>query len=388
MHDDEPVDGDARSTSAPRRRSFVAAATAHHELEGRMKIALLFDGASALGKSADVSILETLEAIEAVLLADGHQVTRVPAQPDGRWVERVRRGKFDLAFNMCEGLDGVAALEPSVISALEVLGLPFTGSSSWTTALCLRKHVVNAFLQRVGLPVPRFTITRHGASLQTVGFPAICKPSAEDASIGVEQRSVVRTMRALEERVAAMHERWSEVLVQRYIDGREVNVGIVADRALPVAEIVFDGLPKRMWRIVSYRSKWMPGSDEDIGAVPVCPADLPEPLSEEIKQLALSAWQFVGGTGYGRVDLRIDRAGRPWILEVNANPDIAPDAGLARMAAVAGMDYADLIRAVCDDALTRNTTSVDERWALARRLSGVADGDDVAAPQLLAVGEQ
>lgn len=353
-----------------------------------MKIALLFDGASALGKSADVSILETLEAIEAVLLADGHQVTRVPAQPDGRWVERVRRGKFDLAFNMCEGLDGVAALEPSVISALEVLGIPFTGSSSWTSALCLRKPIVNAFLERVGLPVPRFGLIHRGAPLPTVGFPAICKPSAEDASIGIEQRSVVRTMRALSERVAAMHERWSEVLVQRYIDGREVNVGIVADKALPVAEIVFDRLPKRMWRIVSYRSKWVPGSDEDLGAVPVCPADIPVALSEELTQLALFAWQLVGGTGYGRVDLRIDQTGRPWILEVNANPDIAPDAGLARMAGVAGMDYSDLIRAVCDEALSRNTVSVDERWLLSRRLSGVADGDDAAALQLLAVGEQ
>ncbi len=97
-----------------------------------MKIALLFDGASALGKSADLAILETLEAIEAVLVADGHQVTRFPAQPDGRWVERMRRGKFDLVFNMCEGLDGVAALEPAVISALEVLAVPFTGCTSWT----------------------------------------------------------------------------------------------------------------------------------------------------------------------------------------------------------------------------------------------------------------
>src|SRR6185437_12463028 len=101
----------------------ISATEAHHELEERMKIALLFDGPSALGKSADLAILETLEAIEAVLVADGHQVTRFPAQPDGRWVESMRRGKFELVFNMCEGLDGVAALEPAIISALEVLAV-------------------------------------------------------------------------------------------------------------------------------------------------------------------------------------------------------------------------------------------------------------------------
>ena len=354
-----------------------------------MKIALLFDGPSALGKSADLAILETLEAIEAVLIADGHQITRFPAQPDGRWVERMRRGKFDLVFNMCEGLDGVAALEPAVISALEVLAVPFTGCSSWTANLCLRKHVVNAFLDRAGLPVPAFAVVHRGAPIPAVGFPAICKPAAEDASVGVEQRSVVRTNRALAARVEAMHEGWDEVLVQRFIDGREVNVGIVGNTVLPLAEIRFDGLPKRMWRIVSYRSKWVAGSDEDVGAVPECPADLPEPMSAKIKEIALSAWWLVGGTGYGRVDMRIDPDGQPWILEVNANPDIAQDAGLARMALAAGLDYGALIRAVCEDAVSRHSTRVDEQWALAQRLSGVIpEASEAAARQLVAVGQR
>jgi D-alanine-D-alanine ligase len=366
-----------------------AATEAHHELEERMKIALLFDGASALGKSADLAILQTLEAIEAVLVADDHEVTRFPAQPDGRWVERMRRGKFDLVFNMCEGLDGVAALEPAVISALEVLAVPFTGCSSWTASLCLRKHVVNAFLERAGLPVPPFAVVHPGAPIPTVGFPAICKPAAEDASVGVEQRSVVRTNRALAARVEAMHEGWDEVLVQRYVDGREVNVGIVGNYVLPVAEIRFDGLPKRMWRIVSYRSKWVTGSDEDVGAVPACPADLPEAMSAKVKEIALAAWRLVGGTGYGRVDMRIDANGQPWILEVNANPDIAHDAGLARMAAAAGLDYGALIRSVCDDAVSRYQPSIDDRWALAQRLSGVIpEVSDAAALQLVAGGER
>src|SRR5690348_13558833 len=166
-----------------------------------MKIALLFDGASALGADPDVMILGTLEAIEAVLSAEGNQVTRIPAHTDGRWIERVRRMKPDLVYNLCEGIDGVATLESSAISALEVLDIPFTGSSSWTTSLCLRKHVVNALLDRAGLPIPRFAVVRRDAPLPTVGFPAIVKPAAEDASIGVEQRSVVRSERALRERV-------------------------------------------------------------------------------------------------------------------------------------------------------------------------------------------
>ena len=339
-----------------------------------MKIAVLFDGPSALAKSADLLILGTVDAVERSLAAEGNEVARVPVHPDGRWVERVRRGKFELAFNLCEGIDGVAAFEPSVISVLELFGVPYTGSASWTAALCLRKPLANAILERAGLPVPRWHSVRRGGDLPAVGFPAICKPAAEDASLGVEQRSVVRTARALAVRVAAMLERWDEVLVQRYVDGREVNVGILGETALPIAEIDFAGMPHGLWRIVSYRSKWEQGSDEDLAGLPRCPADLPVDVAAEVRRVALGAWRALGGQGYGRVDLRVDAAGRPWILEVNANPDFAPDAGLARMARAAGIEYAALVRAVCELALarTRGAPSTDEQWVLARQLSGVA----------------
>lgn len=339
-----------------------------------MKTGLLFDGASALGKSPDLLILETVEAVESVLASDGHEVVRIPANPDARWIERVRKAKLDLVFNLCEGVDGVAQLEPAVIGALELLRVPFTGSSSATTSLCLRKHLVNTLLDRAGLPVPRWEIARRGQSIPSVGFPAICKPAAEDASLGVEQRSVVRTARALAERLQAMHERWDEVVVQRYIDGREVNVGILGDRVLPIAEIDFCEMPTGLWRIVSYRSKWDGGSQEDAGTLPRCPADLPAALTSELAGIALAAWRTVGGDGYGRIDFRIDAAGRPWLLEVNANPDLSPSAGLARMARAAELDFAALVRRIAERAVAapRSIPVLDaELWALTQRLSGV-----------------
>ena len=337
-----------------------------------MKVLVIFDGISALGKSPDLAILETVEAVEAALAAGGHEASRLPVNPDGRWIERVRRHKPDLVFNLCEGLDGLGAFEPPVIGVLELLGIPYTGASSWTTAICLRKHVVNALLDGAGLPVPRCGVARAGEKLPTVGFPAICKPAAEDASLGVEQRSVVRTVKALQERVRDMHERWKEVLVQRFVDGREVNVGIVGDQVLPVAEIDFGSMPRGMWRIVSYRSKWEEGSDEDLGAAPRCPADLPDELTAELGRIALAAWRIVGGRGYGRCDFRIDRFGKPWVLEVNANPDFSPTAGLARMARAAGHDYTALVRLVVEDALRLHEALPEDRWALTERLSGIA----------------
>ena len=336
-----------------------------------MKVIVLFDGISALGKSPDVAILETVEAVEAALAADGHEATRIPVNPDGRWVERVRRAKPDLAFNLCEGIDGVASLESSVISSLELLGVPYTGSGSWTTSVCLRKHIVNTLLESAGLPVPRFGVAHVGAPLPSVGYPAICKPAAEDASLGIEQRSVVKSARALHARVSEMHEEWDDVIVQRFIPGREVNVGIVGTQVLPIAEIDFSAMPDEYWRIVSYRSKWQTGSDEDLGSIPHCPANLPDALAAELGRIALAAWRVVGGKGYGRVDMRIDESGRPWILEVNANPDFAPTAGLARMARTAGIDYATRVRLVCEQALAQRQASSEDRWARKQRLSGV-----------------
>jgi D-alanine-D-alanine ligase len=336
-----------------------------------MKVVVLFDGISALGKSPDLAILETVEAVENVLSGDGHEPIRIPVNPDGRWVERVRRAKADLAFNLCEGIDGVATLESAVISSLELMGLPYTGSGSWTTSICLRKHVVNSLLEAARLPVPRFAVARVGEPLPSVGYPAICKPAAEDASLGIEQKSVVKSARALQARISEMHEGWNEIVVQRFVAGREVNVGILGRKVLPIAEIDFTGMPDQYWRIVSYRSKWETGSDEDLGSVPKCPADLPGELTEEVGRIALAAWDVVGGRGYGRVDLRIDENLRPWILEVNANPDFAPNAGLARMARTAGMDYAAMVRLVCEQAFAQPREMTEERWARKIRLSGV-----------------
>jgi D-alanine-D-alanine ligase len=327
---------------------------------------------SALGTNPDGLILESVEAVENAIADWGHQHVRVPVNPDGRWVERVRRAKFDLCFNLCEGIDGIAAYEPLVISVLELFGIPYTGNSSTTTALCLRKNVVNTLLDRLGLPVPRWFLSRKGLKLESVGFPAICKPAAEDASIGIEQRSVVRSGRAMASRLDAMHERWDDVVVQHYVDGREVNVGIVEGEVLPIAEIHFGQMPRGMWKIVSYQSKWIVGSEEDLGAKPSCPADLSDDLAQELRHIASTAWKAVGGTGYGRVDFRIDSDGRPWILEVNPNPDIAPDAGLARMARVAGMDYNALIKRVCIAGLGQRIDASPALWQQSLHLSGMS----------------
>jgi D-alanine-D-alanine ligase len=161
----------------------------------------------------------------------------------------------------------------------------------------------------------------------------------------------VTDRRALRTRVAAMTEQFEEVLVQEYVPGREFAVGLVGNRVLPISEIDFSRMPDGAWPILTYAGKWEPGSPDDLGSAPVCPANIPQKVGDKLVRLAEAAWRVMQGTGYGRVDLRLDEQGRAWILDVNPNPDLNDDAGLSRMARAAGWDYAELVRRIAEVAL-------------------------------------
>src|SRR2546423_8631445 len=169
------------------------------------------------------------------------------------------------------------------------------------------------------------------------------RPGDKAATAGLARQSVVSDRKGPKARSAAMTEQFEEVLVQQYIAGREFNVGIVGNRTLPIAEIDFSTMPDGTWPILTYAAKWHVGSPEDLGSRPVCPAQIPQRLVDRLCKLAETAWRTVQGKSYGRVDFRVDDAGRPWILEVNPHPDLTDEAGLSRMARQAGWGYSELI---------------------------------------------
>lgn len=320
---------------------------------------MIYDGGADDWSPEDIqSVLEPVEAVSESLSAYGHDVSRIPVLPDLMWLDAVRES--DLVFNLCEGIGGVSHLEYKVASAIELCGIPYTGGHAWTMTLCHRKPLLNTVLEAAGLPVPPWHVPENGATAPGFPLPAIVKPAAEDASVGIDQGSVVTTSDALERRVNELRKRFPEIVIQRYIHGRELAVGIVGDTVLPISEIDFSDMPDGAWPILSFDAKWKPGSPEDVGSQPVCPAALTPDLQERVATMALQAWQAVDGTGYGRVDLRVDHDHNPWIIEVNPNPDISTDAGLARMAAAAGWHYDELVRRVVDavmeaDGVTAST---------------------------------
>lgn len=317
-----------------------------------MKVVIIHDPGGLDWTPEDIrGVLEAVDDIAAAFTGLGHDVRKVPVRHDFRWLQACRRA--DLVFNLCEGVHGVSQWEDHVVAALEFAGIPVTGCGPWTIAACRRKHVANTLLVHAGLQVPAWAMVQ-GRIPDDFPVPAIVKPAAEDASAGLDHGSVVTDRKTLRAKVAAMTEQFEEVMVQQYIAGREFNVGFVGNRVLPVAEIDFTGMPEGSWPILTYAAKWHPGSPEDRGSVPVCPAPISQRLADRLVKTAELAWRAMQGKGYGRVDLRVDDTGRPWVLEVNPNPDLTDEAGLSRMAKAAGWDYTELLRRIAEVALTES----------------------------------
>ena len=328
-----------------------------------MRVVILYDPGAEDWTAEDVrGVMQAVTQVGQSFAALGHAVRKQPVRHDMRWFQAARQA--DLAFNLCEGVHGRSEWEEHVVATLEFAGVPVTGASAWTLAACRRKATANAMLTQAGLPIPRWTVAQ-GRIQDDFPLPAIIKPAAEDASAGLDRGSVVADRKALRARVAAMTEQFDEVLVQQYVAGRELNVGFVGDRALPIAEIDFSGMPPGSWPILTYAAKWDTGSPDDLGSVPVCPANLAQKLAERLVRIAEAAWRAMQGKGYGRVDLRLDQQGRPWVLEVNPNPDLNDDAGLSRMAKAAGWDYAELVRRIAEVALREAQGSKAARELLA-----------------------
>lgn len=314
-----------------------------------MRVGILYDPGAEDWTAEDIAgVMKAVNEVSRIFEGMGHLAKKLPVKHDMRWFAEARR--TDLVFNLCEGVHGFSQWEEHVVASLEFAGVPVTGCGPWTIAACRRKATANAILAQAGLPIPRWTLAQ-GKIADDFPLPAIVKPAAEDASAGLDRGSVVSDLKALRAKVALMTEQFDEVLVQQYVPGREFNVGFVGSRVLPVAEIDFTGMPEGTWPILTYAAKWHTGSAEDLGSVPVCPAQISQRLADRLVKVADLAWRTMQGKGYGRVDIRVDDTGRPWVLEVNPNPDLNDDAGLSRMAAAAGWDYPELVRRIAESAL-------------------------------------
>lgn len=276
-----------------------------------------------------------------------------------RCIDRLGELAPDLVFNLTESLNQDSRNEIVFPAILEMLGLPFTGSGALGLGLCLHKPKAKDILRARGVPTPAsFLIERaKDAAGVDLPYPLFVKLAHEDASVGIRHDNVVHNKRALVRRIKDLLEEFHQpVLIERYIEGREVNVTLLGNArvaALPFHEIDFSKLPADRPRIVSYAAKWDESSPEYMGTTPVPVRDLSPHTKAAIERAAIGAFRALELRDYGRVDFRVSEDGTPYVIDVNPNCDISPDAGVARAARAAGMKFHQLIGRICDIALER-----------------------------------
>jgi D-alanine-D-alanine ligase len=266
-----------------------------------------------------------------------------------------------MVFNLVEAPPGMPAVHPATAAVIELLGLPFSGSGAAALWLSTDKLATRAVLAAEGLPVaPGGRLDLDAPEvLERVAPPWILKPGCEDASLGLDGGAVCATRAAALARGAELAGRFpgQPILVERYLPGRELNVSLLDCplTALPVAEIAFVDFPPGMPCIVGYEAKWHPDSFAYTHTVRRFPGDAASaPILAEARRLAVAAWRACGLAGYGRVDLRLDEHGAPVILEVNANPCLAADAGFMAAAGQAGLTPAEVVGRILAAALERH----------------------------------
>jgi D-alanine-D-alanine ligase len=310
-------------------------------------------------------------AIAAALGEAGFDAHLVPV--DGDLAElRTRLAELDAdcAFNLCESLAGDSRLESAVPLLLELLGIPFTGSPPEVLSFGLRKDRVKQRLQAAGIPTPDGRVLAAPGDPCDLPYPLIVKPVHEDGSVGIWRTSVVHNDAELARAVSAVLAKLRQpCLVEQYIDGREFNVALLGHptpRVLPLSEIDFRGLPAGAPHIVSYDAKWASGSEDDLGTVPVLHPELGSAVAARVRRVATDAFRAVGVRDYGRVDVRLAAGGIPYVVDVNPNCDLSPNAGMARAAGAFGIDF-------------RALASLLVRYALRRRRSGSITAGSTAA---------
>jgi len=314
-------------------------------------------------------VLETVQAVGNMLSAAGFEVARLGVGHEPRvLVEGLCALRPDVVFNLFEGLADRDGTEAHVAGLLEWLDIPFTGSPCHALTLARSKPLTKYLLQGAGLPTPAFFVVEDlPVPASSIPWPVIVKPAHQDASIGLDQGSVVTDRQRLEERVASLLKTYGPpVMVEEFIPGRELNVGLIEDpdlRILPISEVLFVDKDPAYWPIVTYDAKWTPGSRDYEATPPQYPAKVSPRLARRLGELARRAFRLLGCRDYARVDFRVRPTGKAYILEINPNPDFNPTAGLAGGLGSAGLTHAqftvDLVRRAL--ARSRRASSLDDQ---------------------------
>jgi D-alanine-D-alanine ligase len=335
---------------------------------------------------AEYDSTETVQALEDALLAGGHQVILLEA--DETLPDTVRRAAPDICFNIAEGLQGDAR-ESQVPALLEMLGIPYTGSGVLSHALSLDKAATKRIWRDVGLPTAPFQVFRRGDERldRQLSFPLFVKPVHEGTGMGINGHSIVFNAAELRRQARWVIQTYRQpALVESYLPGREFTVGLIGNtlsprerrwndlydqrgfHLFPVLEIDANvGAGQGLYNAASKSHN----PDEEGAPLYLCPAEIPDALEAELKQMGVAAFEAIDALDLGRVDFRLASDGRPYLLEINTLPGLNPTVSdLCIMARAEGMDYTDLINEILYLAADRYEQASKDLVKLVSRRNG------------------
>ena len=261
--------------------------------------------------------------------------------------------KPEVVFNLLEEFNGIVTYDQHVVAFLELMRQPYTGCNPRGLLLSRDKSLCKQLLSFHRIPTPQFTVFRRGARVQVprkLRFPLFVKSTVEDASLGIAQASVVEDVARLKERIEFVHQQvGSDALVEEFIEGRELYVGVLGnDRLtrLPVWEMVFGSMPESLAAIATRKVKWDKRYQSRYGITTRAAEDLPPAVLTSLDKLSRRIYRALGLSGYARMDFRVRADGQVYVLEANANPNLEAAEDFAESARAAGVSYDELLERI------------------------------------------
>ena len=302
---------------------------------------------------------ETINSVITALKNKGHSVEAIDVEYPALF-SYFKKNRVDMVFNIAEGKHG-RFRESEVPAVLDYLNIPYTGSETFSLALALNKALTKKILRAENIPTPNFQLFVKGDEELSADlvFPLIVKPNCEGSAKGINKTNVVNSKEDLFKKVRECINIYrQEALVEEFIEGKELTVGILENgktRVLPILEIDFSNCKKSGEYFYSWKMKEFQGNTE-LGLVPefYCPARLDKDIEEKVKDVALRTHRAVGCLDISRTDIRLDKSNTPYVLEINPLPGLDPkESNFPIMAYAAGMKYDDLIEAILMSASER-----------------------------------
>lgn len=318
-----------------------------------MKTVIVYNLPASANAVDDLDVLVQVESVKKSLLELNHNIEIIGVDLNLKsFKETLEKSNPDIVFNLVEALNGTEAFMHYVPQILESLKIPFTGGSSSSLFITTDKVLTKKMFGNYKIPTPQWFVSNNVVKNDILP-PYIIKPISVDASVGLDDESIINDAENINDELKARIEKYGDCFVEEYIDGREFNISVIETKdgplVLPIAEIKFENYPQEKAKIVNYDAKWNEKSFEYHNTVRSFNFEKEDgKLLDELREVTIKCWNKFELKGYVRIDFRVDKENKIFALEINVNPCISPDSGFYAACEKYGWNYTKMVEIILD----------------------------------------